>query len=151
MWLALLCLGVVVGAFLPWQPVINSRLGLELGSPLWAGFVSFLTGALVLGIIVHLQGGALWRWQKLTHVPYWMLTGGILGVSFVMASIFLIPRIGAMGMSVSFILGQLLMSTLMDHFGWFGLPVRSIDPLRITGILLLLAGVWLVVRPAHAA
>ncbi len=151
MLLLLLCVGVVVGALLPWQPVINGRLGQELASPLWSGFISFLGGTVVLGSLVHLQEGVLWRWQKLTHVPLWTLTGGVLGTSFVLAAIYLVPRVGATTMSVSFICGQLAMSLLIDHYGWAGVAVRPIDGLRLLGILLLLTGLYLVVRPTHAS
>lgn len=147
----LLCVGVLVGCLLPWQPVINGRLGVELGSTLWSGFVSFLGGALLLGCLVHLQGGVLWRWQKLTQVPLWTLTGGVLGTTFVLASIYLVPRVGATAMGVSFIVGQLMMSLLMDHYGWAGLAVRPMDGTRMLGVLLLFLGLALVLKPAHAA
>jgi transporter family-2 protein len=144
-------LGLVVGSLLPWQPLVNSRLGQELASPLWGAFLSFATGALILGALVLAQGKVGERVGKLTELPMWMYSGGLMGAMFVGASIFLIPRIGATSLSVSFILGQIAMSVFMDHFGWGGLSVRTIDASRAIGILLFLLGLYFIVRPQHAA
>lgn len=147
----LLCIALLVGSLLPWQPIVNIRLGSELQSPLWSGFISFLGGALLLGTLALLQGQVSERVQKITTtVPWWSLTGGVLGASFVIASIVLVPRIGATTMSVAFVCGQLVMSVAMDHYGWGGLTVRPVDAARVLGITLLLAGMFLVVRPVNA-
>jgi bacterial/archaeal transporter family-2 protein len=147
----LLCIALLVGSLLPWQPIVNIRLGMELQSPLWSGFISFLGGALLLGTLALLQGQVSERVHKITStVPWWSLTGGVLGASFVIASILLVPRIGATTMSVAFVCGQLIMSVAMDHYGWGGLTIRPVDTARIIGIALLLSGMFLVLRPAHA-
>ena len=146
----LLCAALLVGSLLPWQPIVNIRLGQELSSPLWSGFMSFLGGAVLLGILAHFQGSIPERWQKLAHVPWWSLTGGVLGATFVLASILLVPRLGATTMSVAFVCGQLMMSVLMDHYGWGGLTVRTVDLTRLIGIACLFLGMYLVLRPTHA-
>ncbi len=141
---------MLVGSLLPWQPIVNIRLGTELQSPLWSGFISFLGGALLLGSLALLQGQITERVHKITTVPWWSLTGGVLGASFVIASILLVPRIGATTMSVAFVCGQLIMSVAMDHYGWGGLTIRPVDTARIMGIAFLIVGMFLVLRPAHA-
>lgn len=151
MFVLLLCVGVIVGCLLPWQPVVNTRLGHELGSMIWSGFLSFLGGALVLGCLALMQGQVSQKLQKLSHVPLWSLTGGLMGAFFVLASVYLIPRVGATTMSLSFILGQLLMSVAIDHFGWGGLVIKPLELTRILGLVLVLIGIYLVVRPPHAS
>jgi len=146
----LLCIAMLVGSLLPWQPIVNIRLGTELQSPLWSGFISFLGGALLLGSLALLQGQITESVHKITTVPWWSLTGGVLGASFVIASILLVPRIGATTMSVAFVCGQLIMSVAMDHYGWGGLTIRPVDTARIMGIAFLIVGMFLVLRPAHA-
>jgi len=42
--------------------------------------------------------------------------------------------------------GQLVVSTVADHFGWLGAEVRPIDLTRMVGIMVLFVGVWLIVR-----
>jgi uncharacterized membrane protein YdcZ (DUF606 family) len=41
---------------------------------------------------------------------------------------------------------QLILSTLLDHFGLLGTSVRSADLSRMIGIAVLLLGTWLMVR-----
>jgi transporter family-2 protein len=145
-----LAIAFLVGCMLPWQPVVNARLGMELASPLWAGFVSFLGGALLLGFLALLQGQHLEKLTKLSTAPWWSMTGGFLGAIFVIASLMLIPRIGATSLGVAFICGQLLTAVIMDHFGLAGLSVRPIDSMRFVGIVLVLIGVFMVIRPNYA-
>jgi transporter family-2 protein len=141
----------LVGCMLPWQPVVNARLGIELASPLWAGFISFLGGALLLGALALLQGQFSDKITRLSSAPWWSMTGGLLGAIFVIAALILIPRIGATSLGVAFICGQLLMAVIMDHFGLAGLSVRPIDSMRLVGIVLVLVGVFMVMRPNHAS
>ena len=63
------------------------------------------------------------------------------GAAFVAAGMMLAPRIGVSLLFVSVIAGQLIAAALVDHHGWFDVPVRPIDPLRILGIGLVFAGV----------
>ena len=41
---------------------------------------------------------------------------------------------------------QFLMAALIDHFGLFGAAVRPVDASRALGLVVMMAGVWLVVR-----
>ncbi|MFP5491801.1 MAG: DMT family transporter [Bacteriovoracia bacterium] len=141
----------LVGCMLPWQPVVNARLGIEMASPLWAGFISFLGGALLLGALALLQGQFSDKITRLSTAPWWSMTGGLLGAIFVIAALILIPRIGATSLGVAFICGQLLMAVVMDHYGLAGLSVRPIDSMRFVGIVLVLVGVFMVMRPSHAS
>ena len=38
----------------------------------------------------------------------------------------------------------LIMSLLLDHFGWFHMPVHTINPGRIVGALLMVGGISLI-------
>jgi bacterial/archaeal transporter family-2 protein len=139
--LFVLVAGLVVAVQSPLFAVISSRLGL-LGSAL----VVNLGGTLVSGVLlVILGGGTFGRWAS---VPWYAWFSGALGV-FVISSVgFAVPRIGAVGTSVGIIVGQLILAALIDHFGWFGVQIRAMDWVRIAGFVLLLAGAWLVIRPA---
>jgi bacterial/archaeal transporter family-2 protein len=145
----LFLLAFIVGALLPWQPVINAKLGVELQSPLWSAFISFLGGAILLGIAVFFQGNFIEKTQKLSTLPWWLMTGGVLGITFVSASIFLIPKIGATSLTAAFICGQLLMSLIMDHYALAGLTERTLDWSRIVGTILLLTGLFFILRSTH--
>lgn len=143
----LIATAVLIGTLMPLQAVINALLGKELASPVASAFISFLGGTLVLAVITFSRPAA---WARLPQLPTWMLSGGLLGAIFVAAALILVPKIGATSLMAAFVTGQLIMSLAMDHYGWFGLPVRTLDITRILGVVLLAAGIFLVTRPAHA-
>jgi len=140
-----LLVAVLIGAMLPLQGLVNSRLGLHAGGPVVAAFISFLVGSAMLGLYllatrtpVTLQGASKW--------PAWIWAGGALGAVYVACFTLLIPRIGAAGMVCLAVLGQVSASLLLDRFGVLQAQ-KPVDALRIVGALLVLAGVVLVVAP----
>jgi transporter family-2 protein len=58
----------------------------------------------------------------------------------------MIPRIGVAGSIITVVSGQLLVGTILDHFGWLGADVRPLDATRLIGIGIVLFGVWLTVK-----
>jgi transporter family-2 protein len=64
----------------------------------------------------------------------------------VFSTVLAVPRIGALATGVAMILGNLFMATVIDHFGWFGLPSVPLDGRRALGLACMLAGLVLVMR-----
>ena len=70
----------------------------------------------------------------------------LLGAFFVTRTVILAPRIGV-AMTFSLIVaGQMLITLLLDQFGFLGLPVKEISFARVGGILLITAGVVMIRR-----
>jgi len=140
-----LALAFVIGCLIPLQAAINARLRDHLdGSTLLAALVSFSVGTLALVAMSAMTGQ---RWAAIGGVAQakgWQLTGGLLGAVFVFATTLLAPKIGVAKMAALVIAGQVALSLIADHFGWMGLAVREVDPVRAGGGLLVLAGVVLV-------
>ena len=82
----------------------------------------------------------------MARIPPWWWLGGIFGAGFIGLAILLVPRIGATTFFALLITGQMLASLAFDHFGWFGLTERPVDPMRLAGVALLIAGVILIRR-----
>jgi transporter family-2 protein len=47
---------------------------------------------------------------------------------------------------ITIVAGQLLVSTVLDHFGWLGGMGRSMELTKALGLLVVLLGVWLTVK-----
>lgn len=138
-------LGIMSGAFLAVQAPINAQLSRGLGLPVAAAGLSFLSGAVVLGIVtlvmLRTQGITLdWR----APAPWTFVTGGVLGATYVTISIFLVPRIGAAALMAFLVAGQLIAGMLLDRIGFLDMAVREISFGRIAGAALLLAGALLI-------
>lgn len=143
--LLLFAVGVSAGATIAFQSIINAALGRRtgnLGSVLIVTLVSIAFAAL---LILLFPGEA--KFNDLPQLNDWYLyLGGILGTVIVVAPILLVPRIGTTATLSAIVVGQLVAALVIDHFGLFGMPRIEVTLARILGLVLLLAGAFLL-RP----
>ncbi|MEV0645543.1 DMT family transporter [Phytomonospora sp. NPDC050363] len=137
-------LGLIAGAVLPVQGAVNGRLRADLDEPLAVAVVSFVvattTIAIVLLVLRALDRTPAPKLGALGKVPWWGWLGGACAAVYVTATFLLIPEIGAATTIALTVTGQQLASALIDHFGLFRLPRRPLNPGRLTGLALLVAG-----------
>lgn len=147
MYLIYIAIAIVAGAALAIQPGINNMVALRLGNPFLASLLSFVTGSILLfAITIALQVG-LPPISKLGDLPWWSwIASGAIGAGAVTTALIVAPRIGASVWIALFIFGQIVLSILLDRFGWFGFPVHPITLGRAIGAFLLVVGVTLIVR-----
>lgn len=141
----LIGVGVITGASVALQNVINASLGQHVGS-LGAVFIVALVGALLISIALVLFP----RSSDLRSLPgptqWYLYLGGLLGIFIVATPVFLVPRIGATATITAIIAGQLIMALAADQLGLFGNPKIVASLPRILGILLVAVGAYLVAR-----
>jgi bacterial/archaeal transporter family-2 protein len=133
----------IAGLALPTQVSINAQLKNYVGTPLIASTISFLVGllALLIGTLIH----GTWNLGKsLTTAPWWVWTGGLLGAFYVLATIILIPRLGAATTIACVLAGQIVASLIIDHFGLLQVTINHVTVPRLIGAVLIIAGVILV-------
>ena len=134
--------GIGIGLTVAVQSAINNQLKLALGgSTLLAALVSFVVGGLCLLGVYWASGQRLSQLLLLQNTPWWMLLGGALGAVFVFGSTLLVPKLGLALMISLIVFGQIVMSLLMDHYGWLGVPVQELNVTRLLGAGLVLADV----------
>ena len=137
-------LTALVGGLIALQPPINAGLGRATGN-LHAALVSFAVGTLLLALIVALSGkaGGL---SSTFDVRWYYLIGGMLGAAYVTIALIAVSSIGAGGVAAATITGQLATAVVIDRLGILGLEETPLSATRIAGVVLLLAGTYLVVR-----
>lgn len=138
-------IGLAVGFFVVIQGAMNARVMTALGSVMSATLVNFCIGAAVL-LGVMAVSGHIATIQNLATAPRWSLLAGVVGLLLVMGTALLIPRIGTAHTVALIVCGQALASLLVDHYGWFGVPVMEISMSRIAGCALLAIGAILIGR-----
>ena len=143
-------MAVVIGALLPLQALINARLGAQTQGALYASFISFLVGTVLLGAMLLVTRTPLSPGQPVASLPVWIWCGGAIGALFVFAATLLVPKLGAASMICLVVLGQVIASLLLDHFGVLGAQ-RPADLVRVFGALLVIVGAALVVKPWQSA
>ncbi|MGX5722505.1 DMT family transporter [Shinella zoogloeoides] len=138
-------LGIAAGACIAIQAPVNALLGRGLSMPVAAACVSFLSGAIVLGIVMLATASFEGRAPDWRGPDLWLyVAGGALGTIYVTTAIYLTPRIGAAAVMAFAVSGQLLAGILLDRIGFLGMAVREISVGRIAGALLLVAGALMI-------
>ena len=135
----------VSGGFTAVQAPTNALLARGVGSPVNAALISFIVGSLAL-LAVALLLGARPVEGAVRSVPWYAWTGGFYGAVFVAVAAFAAPRMGVTYFLMVAIAGQLVMALLLDRLGAFGVPRVEISSVRVAGVLLVLAGAFLVRR-----
>lgn len=138
-WIIIL-LVFIAGSATSVQAGVNGALGKKVGI-IEAAFVSFLIGTIFLSILmIFLRKGNI---QHVFDVPKWQLTGGLLGSFYILIMVVAVPRIGIAAALITLIMGQVISSTVIDHFGIIGDKNIPIDWKRITGLLFMGAALFL--------
>lgn len=140
-WIILIGLvgGVAVGLQSPLASMMSQRIGM-----LESVFIVHVGGALVALVpLLFYGGGKLGQWRS---VPWYALLAGAFGLVVIGAISYMIPRIGVAGSIITVVSGQLLVGTILDHFGWLGAAEHPLDATRLLGMGIVLFGVWLTVK-----
>jgi transporter family-2 protein len=140
---AYILLSVMAGVVLPFQGTINGKLGNSIQSPVYASFISFLVGT--IGLLVYgVSSQPLFKIQTLKHLPFYELSGGILGAFYVLVVVLMLPRLGAALTFSLIVAGQMMVSIILDHTGFLVPAQHPANLWRIAGLFLIIGGVILV-------
>ena len=107
-------------------------------------FITYGSGGLLVALLMLASRGGNLRAG--TGLPWYAFTTGILGLVIVGSIGFVVPRMGVARAFTLIVASQFLMAALIDHFGFFGAAIRPVDATRALGLVVMMAGVWLVVR-----
>jgi len=138
-------LPLMAGTLLAAQAPVNARLRTALGSPFGSAVMSFGTGLafLVAALVVTGQAGSM---SNVGGGPWWAYLGGAIGAFFVVVGLLAVPRVGVTVTFVAIIAGQLVAGTLIDRFGWLGVPALPLTWERITAVVLVGVALVLLMR-----
>lgn len=125
-------LALLAGFALSMEGAIASKLGETIGE-LESSYFIFLTGSVLLGLTTLFFGKG-----DLSHVfkaPKWNLTGGLLGIIYLTLLIISVPFVGVGLSMVSVIIGQMIASIIIEHFGALGSPKLRVGRDRVLSIV----------------
>lgn len=130
--------GIAIGFQSPMASMISQRLGV-----LESVFIIHAGGAVGALIPMLIWGNKLTEWRS---VPWFTLGAGLFGLVVIYAMSYMIPRIGIAGALITLLAGQLLIGSILDHFGLLGAMQRPFDFTRAFGLSIVMLGVWLTVK-----
>jgi transporter family-2 protein len=137
---------VVGGSFMAVQARVNSGLGQEIGSGIFAALVSFSIGLLIISVATLASSknraalSLTFSKFKDSSIPLWLSVAGMLGGIYVIMQGVVAGLIGVALFSIGVVAGSALSALLLDGNGLLGLTKRKIGLARLAGTVLALAG-----------
>ncbi len=135
---ALLC-----GALIAIQAQTNAVLLRSVEDVFWVAAALFAVGFIYLASLIIINRTPAPNITQFLSAPFWSFSGGIIVATYVITITFLVPKIGVGNAIIFVVSGQIIMAVLIDHWGLFNVPVKAIDYKRLSGIVLLLSGIYL--------
>ncbi|GIO09219.1 membrane protein [Brevibacillus reuszeri] len=136
---------LLAGMMMPVQSAANVQLRSAVASPYLALAIAYFIGFLLLTVLCITQKNTLSSlFHALKTKPSWAWLGGALGVIAVLANLEAVPVLGAALTFALILTGQMVMSIVIDHFGFFHMTKRKISATRLIGIASVLGGILLI-------
>lgn len=134
-------LALLAGAALSFEGAIYAELGKTIGQ-IETSFYNFFMGSIIMGLLwIFFGKGDLSYTLK---APKWTLLGGGLGVVYLTAIVISVPYVGVGISMVAVIIGQLVMSMVIEHFGWLGSKKTKINKEKIFAVISMIIALRLI-------
>jgi transporter family-2 protein len=140
------CLALLAGVAIGIQAGMNAQLGVLLKNPLLSAAVTFVVACSCVLAVVVITAREFPSLTSVRMVPVHLWFSGAISAFGVASFYFLIPRMGVGSMMSYALAGQLLIAILASHFGWFDLPVKSINLTKCVGVVAMIMGIVLINR-----
>lgn len=130
-------LALVIGALISIMISFNSGLEGYVGSTYSVVIIH------AIGLIAILIVAAIKK-EKIVikeAIPFYLFLGGIFGVMLTLVNVITIGSIGVALTTALAVFGQLVFSSLVDHFGLFGLTKYEFNPKKLIGFLIVFIGI----------
>ena len=129
-------LALVIGALTSVMISFNSGLEGYVGST-YSVVIIHAVGLIAILIVAAIKKEKIVIKEA---IPFYLFLGGIFGVMLTLVNIITIGGIGVALTTALAVFGQLVFSSLVDHFGLFGLTKYEFNPKKLVGFFIVLVG-----------
>jgi transporter family-2 protein len=133
-------LAVIAGALVGVQRALNGQINEHSGNSYTTSLLNFITGTsfLVIFILLLVLLGKM-ELQPLPNGPWWIYTGGVIGVIYIAATSLIVQHLGVLTFTLFSVGGQLFGSLLLDLYA----PSEGVNVswFLVTGIAMTYIGV----------
>jgi len=134
-------LAVLAGSALSFEGAIYGQLGKTIGQ-LETSFYNFFMGSIIMGLLWLFFGKG--KLSYTVKAPKWSLLGGVLGVMYLTAIVISVPFVGVGITMVSVIIGQLIMSMVIEHYGWLGMKQTKMNKEKVFAVISMIIALILI-------
>ena len=129
-------LALVIGALISVMISFNSGLEGYVGST-YSVVIIHAVGLIAILIVAAIKKEKIVIKEA---IPFYLFLGGIFGVMLTLVNIITIGGIGVALTTALAVFGQLVFSSLVDHFGLFGLTKYEFNPKKLVCFFIVLVG-----------
>ena len=134
-------LGIILAVHLS----MNGQVGAAMKNPRVGNALFWCIGALT-AVLIGLTGWEPGLRDRLRGINPLLFLAGAMGACLVFAIAALLPQVGARGMFITLIAGQVLGGMIISQFGWLGSAVQPVSMMNILGAAVMIAGVVLATK-----
>ncbi len=124
--------GFLVACMEAFNGILSTHIGLYA--------TSFVVHAIGIVLLVFYIRFILKEKISILHAPAYVYTCGILGMTLVVLTSFVVSQVGVVITNAFSLAGQLVLSIIMDHYGMFGVKQQSFDKKRIPCLCVIALG-----------
>lgn len=135
-------MALLAGAALSFEGAIYAELGKTVGQ-IETSFYNFFMGSIIMGLLWIFFGKG--KFSYTFEAPKWSLLGGFLGVVYLTSIVVSVPFVGVGITMVAVIIGQLIMSMVIEHFGWLGSIKTNINKEKIIAVISMIIALILII------
>ncbi len=135
-----LAMGAVMSVYVPMVARSAQIMGAAPMGNVPFFFIAFLSSV----AIAVASGSRTAEFQKALSLPVWLYAAGVMSAMMIIATSFLVPRIGIGPMFVFLVAGQVLAGMAFGYMGIFGIAAQPLTIGKIAGAVMVIAGVYLV-------
>ena len=132
---------LLAGIGIPIMAAMTSSLGKHLSSPVAASAFAFFIAFCIALLALIINDKSFF--EQIPSAPKYLFVAGAFIAFYVLSISFVAPHFGV-GNAIFFVLlGQLLSAAIIDHYGLFGAQINQLSMMRVSGIVVMVFGVWL--------
>ncbi|MGR5132039.1 DMT family transporter [Vibrio alfacsensis] len=128
----IILLAIASGMALSAQAAINGQLGAKVGV-IESALLTFSMGTIITGLLIFFFEPSYDA--TLLTVPKWQLAGALFGIVYMIVMVAAVPKVGVAIATVATILGQMIMSLVIDTQGWLGNAPIELNYWRIAAMV----------------
>lgn len=130
-------ISIFTGVLLSIMLYLNGSVG-EAAGNYASSVIIHIIGLIGIILVLLIKKSKL---ENIKGIPLYMFSGGLIGVLTVVFSNISFSNLGV-SLTVSVcLLGQLITSIIIDHFGFFNLPISKFNKRKILGISAIIIGI----------
>ena len=136
---------VLAGCGIPIMAAMNAGLGAKIQSPVVATTILVMF-ALLLSVLMLFLSSSEIKLSMPKDIPAYYYTAGFFFIFYISTISWIAPKFGFANAITFVFIGQMISMCAIDHFGLFNAAQYAFNWQRLGGLLLMIAGIFIVVK-----